>query len=305
MKKLVFFMMAILAIASVYAQGVNFCTRNDLKQKYYKVVIDSITTGTAPFEITFNGYQVPVDSMFAQYGVNNILTIRDANNSTKSDTIYEVNPNFHWDIGRFSYQHTDPIYGNSYKRIGISIGCSFPNRYDFDVDWYRVSDYNQIGSRMNYEPVPDSIWTYLMYRVDETPVGIYAIKIRDTVHNMDTVVFVEITDPGSTTDTTTTDTTTTDTTTTDTTTTDTTQHLNITITEKFDNVSFYPNPTDNVCNISEILREIYILDYMGRRLRKITHTNKIDLAGLPAGIYILEYVRQNGTKDKVKIVKRI
>ena len=37
----------------------------------------------------------------------------------------------------------------------------------------------------------------------------------------------------------------------------------------------------------------------------ITHTNKIDLAGLPAGIYILKYVRQNGTKDKVKIVKRI
>ena len=305
MKKLILLITMMLAIAGVYAQGVNFCTRNDLKQKYYKVVIDSITSGTAPFDITFNGYHVPVDSMFAQYDVPNIITITDANNNSKTDTIFEADPHFSWGIGYFEHYFTDDMVGISYKRIGINIRCSFPDRYNFDINWYRLGYNAQISYEILYEPVPDSIWTSLMYRVDETPVGIYAIKIRDTVHNMDTVVFVEITgDTGDTTatDTTGVDTTTTDTTTTDTTTTDTTQHLNVTITQ-VDEVEFYPNPTISYCNTSELLHEVYVLDNVGRRLRKFTHTNKIDLLGLPAGSYLIRYTTLNGTTNTKKIIK--
>lgn len=292
MKKLVLLIAMMLAIAGVVDAQVNYTVQTRLQKDYFKVEL-SITSGTAPFDVIFNGRHVGFYGMYGAYDTINIITVRDANNNEKTDTIFEANPGFHWSIGRFSYQYTDDIFGISYKRIGISIGCSFPDRYNFDVDWYRVSDYNQIGYRMNYEPIPDSIWTYLMYRVDETPVGIYAIKIRDTVHNMDTVVFVEITS------------TTVDTTTTDTTTTDTTQHLTISITEKIDNVAFYPNPTSDICNTSEVLREVCIFSNEGKLVRKNTYTNKLDLTGLPAGMYLIRYMKTDGTMDTERIIKRI
>ena len=286
MKKLVLLIAMMLAIAGVYAQGVNFCTRIDLKQKYYKIVINSITSGTAPFEITLNGYQVPVDSMFAQYGVNNILTIRDANNNTKSDTIYEANPNFHWDIGYFNRQYTGIIGNITYRETGINIRCSFEERYNYIVKWYRESGQQQIGCSMSYESVPDSIRAFLFYRTDETPVGSYAVTIRDTVHDMDTLVFVEITSSV-------------DTTTTDTTTTDTTQHLKINI-----NVEFYPNPTSDFCNTSEMLREVCIFSSKGDLVRVYKNTNRINLSGLPAGNYLIRYTTLNGkTTNTKKIIK--
>ena len=292
MKKLVLLIAMMLAIAGVYAQGLDFTVNKDLKKAYFMAKIN-ITSGTAPFDIVLNGRHLDQYHLYCQYDVPNIITITDANNNSKTDTIYETDPHFVWNISYYSDQYTDDIFGISYKRIGISIGCSFPDRYNFDVDWYRVSDYNQIGYRMNYEPVPDSIWTYLMYRVDETPVGIYAIKIRDTVHNMDTVVFVEITS------------TTVDTTITDTTTTDTTQHLTITITEKIDNVAFYPNPTSDICNTSEVLREVCIFSIEGKLVRKFTYTNRLDLTGLPAGVYLIRYIKTDGTIDTERIIKRI
>ena len=150
---------------------------------------------------------------------------------------------------------------------------------------------------MVYERITDSISIALCYPIDEIPVGLYYFIIRDTVHgpSRDTVVYLEITDPNDTNDTTIVDTTTTD----------TTQHLTIAIIQDVDDVVFHPNPTSDFCNSSEVLREIYILDNIGKRLKKFTHTNKINLSGLPAGIYLIEYVRQDGTTGKKKIVKRI
>ena len=55
MKKQILLISMMLTIVGVMAQGVNFHVRKDLKKNYYKVVIDNITAGTAPFDITFNG----------------------------------------------------------------------------------------------------------------------------------------------------------------------------------------------------------------------------------------------------------
>ena len=280
-----------LTIAGVYAQGVDFTVNKALKKDYFKVQI-SITSGVAPFDITFNGRHLDQYSLFAQYGVNNILTIRDANNNTKTDTIYEADPHFSWGIGYFEYNFTDDMSGISIRKTGISVRCSFRDRYNFDIKWYRTSDYTQIGRVVDYEPVPDSIWTYLRYQVDQAPIGTYAVLIRDTVHDMDTLVFVEITNPS-------------DTTTTDTTTTDTTQHLNVTLTQIVDDVEFYPNPTSDFCNTSEMLREVCIFSSKGDLVRVYKNTNRISLAGLSAGSYLIRYTTLDGkTTNSKKIIKK-
>ena len=280
-----------LAIAGVYAQGVDFTVNKALKKDYFKVQI-SITSGVAPFDITFNGRHLDQYSLFAQYDVPNIITITDANNNTKTDTIFETDPHFSWGIGYFSSEFTGAVSGASYKKTGISIRCSFRDRYNFEIKWYRTSDYAQIGFAVDYEPVPDSIWTCLVYQVDQAPIGIYAVSIRDTVHYMDTLVFVEITSSV-------------DTTTTDTTTTDTTQHLKININEKVDGVEFYPNPTNDFCNTSEMLREVCIFSSKGDLVRVYKNTNRISLAGLSAGSYLIRYTTLDGkTTNSKKIIKK-
>ncbi len=291
MKKQILLISMMLTIAGVYAQGVDFTVNKALKKDYFKVQI-SITSGVAPFDITFNGRHLDQYSLFAQYGVNNILTIRDANNNTKTDTIYEADPHFSWGIGYFEYNFTDDMSGISIRKTGISVRCSFRDRYNFDIKWYRTSDYTQIGRVVDYEPVPDSIWTYLRYQVDQAPIGTYAVLIRDTVHDMDTLVFVEITNPS-------------DTTTTDTTTTDTTQHLNVTLTQIVDDVEFYPNPTSDFCNTSEMLREVCIFSSKGDLVRVYKNTNRISLAGLSAGSYLIRYTTLDGkTTNSKKIIKK-
>ena len=293
MKKLVLLITMMLAIAGVVDAQVNYTVQTRLQKDYFKVEL-SITSGTAPFDVIFNGRHVGFYGMYGAYDTINILIVRDANNQEKTDTIFEADPHFSWGIGYVNSEFTG-IFGTS-RKTGISIKCSFIDRYNYDINWYRLSDYSQIGFAISYEPVPDSIWTYLQYRTDETiPIGTYAIKIRDTVHNMDTVVFVEITNS---------DTTNTDTTTTDTTTTDTTQHLKININEKVDGVEFYPNPTSDICNTSEVLREVCIFSNKGDLVRVYKNTNRINLSGLPAGSYLIRYTTLNGkTTNTKKIIK--
>jgi hypothetical protein len=289
MKKLVLLIAMMLAIAGVVDAQVNYTVQTRLQKDYFKVEL-SITSGTAPFDVIFNGRHVGFYGMYGAYDTINILTVRDANNSEKTDTIYEPNPHFMWGISYFDWEYTG-ISGTLYKKTGISIGCSFDDRYNFDIEWYNVSDYTQIGFGTDYEPVPDSIWTYLRYQVDQAPIGTYAVSIRDTVHNIDTLVFVEITSSV-------------DTTTTDTTTTDTTQHLKININEKVDDVEFYPNPTSDFCNTSEMLREVCIFSSKGDLVRVYKNTNRINLSGLPAGNYLIRYTTLNGkTTNTKKIIK--
>ena len=283
-----------LVITGVVEAQVNYTVQTKLKKDYFKVEL-SITSGTAPFDVIFNGRHVGMYGMFGAYDTINILTVRDANNNERTDTIYEPNPHFGWGIGYFEYEFTDDMSGISIGKTGINIRCSFRDRYNFDIKWYRVSDYAQIGRVVDYEPVPDSIWTYLRYQVDQAPIGTYAVSIRDTVHDMDTLVFVEITNPI--------DTTTVDTTTIDTTTTDTTQHLSVNFSQDGDNVTFYPNPTNTFCNISEILREVSIFSSKGDLVRVYKNTNRIDISRLPAGNYLVRYTRQDGTKHTKKIIK--
>jgi len=297
MKKLVLLIAMMLAIAGVYAQGVDFTVNKALKKDYFKVQI-SITSGVAPFDITFNGRHLDQYSLFAQYDVPNIITITDANNNSKTDTIYEANPHFSWDIGYFENDSESPTENGMdfFHSVGITIGCTFDHRESYIARCNNVSNGENFAHcfGMSYWSNNNCVEIYLIYQVDQVPIGRYSITIRDSVYDMDTIVFITITDPN--------DTTTTDTTTTDTTTTDTTQHLNVTITQ-VDEVEFYPNPTISYCNTSELLHEVYVLDNVGRRLRKYTHTNKIDLLGLPAGSYLIRYTTLNGTTNTKKIIK--
>lgn len=290
-----------LAIVGVYAQGINFTVNKDLKKAYYLAKIN-ITSGAAPFDIVLNGRHLDQYHLYCQYDVQNIITITDANNTTKTDTIYEANPHFTWGINYYSDQYTDDIFGISYNKIGISIGCSFPDRYNFDINWYRLSDYSQIGFIMNYEPVPDSIWSYIMYQIDQSPVGYYAVRVHDTVHGMDTVVFLEITDPGDTTttdttgvDTTATDTTIIDTTGIDTTTTDTTI-LSLSSCDSVNN-SIYPNPTKHFINFTKPVDDVEILSTDGKVVMKSKKkVHRIDVSHLPSGTY---FIRVGNTVKKI------
>lgn len=275
-----------LTIAGVVAQGVDFTVNKALKKDYFKVEL-SITSGTPPFDVIFNGRHVGMYGMYGAYDTINILTVRDANNSEKTDTIFEADPHFSWGTGYFEYEYYDDMTGISIRNTGVSIRCPFRDRYNFEIKWYRTSDYTQIGRVVDYEPVPDSIWTYLSYQVDQAPIGIYAVSIRDTVHDMDTLVFVEITSSV------------------DTTTTDTTQHLKININEKVDGVEFYPNPTNDFCNTSEMLREVCIFSSKGDLVRVYKNTNRISLAGLSAGSYLIRYTTLDGkTTNSKKIIKK-
>lgn len=286
MKKQILLISMMLTIAGVVAQGVDFTVNKALKKDYFKVEL-SITSGTPPFDVIFNGRHVGMYGMYGAYDTINILTVRDANNSEKTDTIFEADPHFSWGTGYFEYEYYDDMTGISIRNTGVSIRCPFRDRYNFEIKWYRTSDYTQIGRVVDYEPVPDSIWTYLSYQVDQAPIGIYAVSIRDTVHDMDTLVFVEITSSV------------------DTTTTDTTQHLKININEKVDGVEFYPNPTNDFCNTSEMLREVCIFSSKGDLVRVYKNTNRISLAGLSAGSYLIRYTTLDGkTTNSKKIIKK-
>jgi len=300
MKKLVLLIAMMLAIVGVYAQGVDFTVNKDLKKAYFMAKIN-ITSGTAPFDIVLNGRHLDQYHLYCQYDVPNIITITDANNNSKTDTIYETDPHFVWNISYFEEEFEMPIDPNNpegnniSQKIGFNIGCSFNHRESYHAICYNTSNGEEIGFDMDYWGFNDSVRVFLCYQIDQVPVGRYSFMIRDSVYGMDTVVFITIVDYN--------DTVSNDTTTTDTTTTDTTQHLNVTMTQDVDDVIFYPNPTISYCNTSEVLREVYILDNIGRRLRKFTHTNKIDLLGLPAGSYLIRYTTLNGTTNTKKIIK--
>ena len=201
MKKLVLLISMTLAIAGVYAQGVDFTVNKKLKKDYFKVQI-SITSGVAPFDITFNGRHVDQYSLFAQYGVNNIITITDANSTSKTDTIYEADPDFHWSISHYEDEFELPIdpdnpEGNFiYHSFGVSIGCSFDDRYNFNARCYDTL-HREIGFTMEYWGSNDSVNIYLCYPINQIPVGLYCFTISDTVHGpgMDTTVFFTITNP--------------------------------------------------------------------------------------------------------------
>ena len=194
MKKIIFLVAMMLAIAGVYAQSVDTIDAtysSDLKKDYFMVRL-TFTHGTAPFDITLNNHHVDQYHLICSYDTNNVIIITDANNTSKTINIYEPNPHFMWKIGYHDSEYTDLLYGILYKKRGFTIGYyNFNDRYNYDIEWYRVSDHVQIGFGINYESISDSIWTYIQYRADQVPVGIYSVKIRDKVHDMDTIVFVE------------------------------------------------------------------------------------------------------------------
>jgi hypothetical protein len=71
----------------------------------------------------------------------------------------------------------------------------------------------------------------------------------------------------------------------------------------------YPNPTDASITISDTvnLRSVTIRDVRGRSLSSSHNQGvsaKVSLEGLPAGIYLIEVVDQQGTTTITRVVKK-
>jgi len=82
--------------------------------------------------------------------------------------------------------------------------------------------------------------------------------------------------------------------------------------DKFDNISIYPNPTEDVININFSNKNYEKLNYQlfdinGREIINTLLTlnqNLIDLTGLNSGIYTLKIYNQENLLKKSKIIKR-
>lgn len=282
MKKLVLLIAMMLAIAGVVDAQVNYTVQTRLQKDYFKVEL-SITSGIAPFDVIFNGRHVGFYGMYGAYDTINILTVRDANNSEKTDTIYETNPNYTLEIGYYSHQYSG--FGDDdiiYQKTGISISSTFNDRENYDVKWYLMGGSQvRIGTGMVYMGSNDSVVAYLRYPADEPPVGIYALEVLDTVKRLSTVVFLTIIDPS-------------DTSTIDTTTNDT-SNLGNNVIDADDNI-VYPNPTRNFISFSRPVDYAEIWSSDGKHVKIYKRINYIDISYFPKGIY---YVRIGKSVKKI------
>ena len=71
-------------------------------------------------------------------------------------------------------------------------------------------------------------------------------------------------------------------------------------------ISVYPNPAKGTVSIETdaLLSEIYLTDQLGKRLRTFNPTEKqFSVAELPAGMYFVELITEQGEKSTVKLVK--
>ena len=72
-------------------------------------------------------------------------------------------------------------------------------------------------------------------------------------------------------------------------------------------ISLFPNPTSDFITIeAEGLRQVTLMDMSGKTLKRITtngNTQRMDLSGLPSGMYFIIANTENGQK-KQSVIKR-
>ena len=70
-------------------------------------------------------------------------------------------------------------------------------------------------------------------------------------------------------------------------------------------LSVYPNPTNNLLNVSSTkgIKSIRVLDPLGRLVKIMTGTHQITLEGLPSGPYYLEATNEQNFSTMVRVIK--
>ena len=68
-------------------------------------------------------------------------------------------------------------------------------------------------------------------------------------------------------------------------------------------IVIYPNPANNILNISEYVKTVTITDISGKTLATYDFVNQIDISNYTQGIYIANLTTENGTKTALKFIK--
>lgn len=75
-----------------------------------------------------------------------------------------------------------------------------------------------------------------------------------------------------------------------------------TIEQEFTTFKVYPNPTKNILNFSETLKEINIYDLSGKLIQK-GNGNQINVSNLSKGTYLLKGITNSGKTINQKFIK--
>lgn len=266
MKKILILIAAVFAMACVNAQtSVDFNVQTHLKQRRYSATI-SFTQGEAPFSIRLNGRAGDLNDL--RYGETYVISVSDANNSEKSDTITIENPHFCWgEMFYFDDEYPSIASPYNFRQVGVKFDAHYTDEYQIKGRWFRVADGQELLCGYSYGLRSDTMTCEISFSVNETPYGTYAIELLDPLREMDTVVFLTIQET-----------------------------VGISDIPKKD-YSIFPNPTTNIATISEVVKNIEILSNDGKVIMQRRNTNKINLSMLPSGIYYI--VLDNTVKKKV------
>ncbi len=73
-----------------------------------------------------------------------------------------------------------------------------------------------------------------------------------------------------------------------------------------ESITIYPNPIVDFLNISSSSKVISVdvVDVIGRKVKSITNTTRINLQNLPKGVYFLKIKLENGKTEIQKIIKK-
>ena len=258
MKKVIILIVVVLASMNLRAQ-VNFDFQIMEKKNYYVAEIE-VTSGSAPFLYYVDDMLVS-STLNLEYGEIYVVTVKDAQNSKKIDTIMVQDPHLSWELSYFDYGVCTGMSG--FLEVGVAVKIyDYDDRDNFLFHWYDLSTGLEVPCQSYYEGYVDSLHAYLKTYLEVYDPSFnenYAIHIRDTVHDMDTVVFINVTG-----------------------------NLLMGVQEwerKILNV--YPNPTVSILNFSEVVADVRLFSGDGRLLRTYSGVTSIDLTGFPAGVYVV------------------
>lgn len=259
MKKILCLIIIVLVTMTMNAQ-VDFNLQVMEKKDYYVAEI-GVTSGVAPFLYHVNG--IPASSTLTlQYGETYIISVKDAQNSKKFDTIMVDDPHLSWEISYFGYGVCTGVM-EGFLEVGVAVKIyDYDDRDNFSFHWYDLATGLEVDCQSYYEGYVDSLHAYVKTYLEVYDPSFnedYAIHIRDIVHDMDTVVFINVTG-----------------------------NLLMGVRQwERKTISVYPNPTVSLLNFSDVVSDVRLFSSDGKLLRRYSDVTSIDLAGFPAGIYMI------------------
>lgn len=275
MKKAILLILAVVLTSTIMAQAVDFNIHTSLKGNYFNITIE-VTSGTAPFQYYVNKdsqsvYQSSPCIEGLSYDTPYTVSVKDSNNNKTNKVLFVENPHFTWDISRFAYCGGDE--SSTWQETGIAIKIyDIMDRDNFLFHWYDISTGLEVDCVSHYEGYMDSAHAYVKTLIpvyDPNFNGNYAVHVKDTAHDMDTVVFVNVN--GN-------------------------LLLGINDLEEIPTINVYPNPTTERLFFSKMVNDVKIISSDGRIILTKKNTNEVDVSSLPTGVY---FVRMDNLTKKV------